>query len=264
MTLQGCHTRYIVCLMLAFGLVMGGAQSPIAQTAPGQDEGAMRDVIARPHEIACAPRLAIGEPSSPIILIRSAADPANTLFGPGDALIISGGTEQGVAVGQEYFVRGVFTARGLDQAYPNPLLALRTAGSIRVVAIQQTSAVATIVHACGEFSLGDHLEPFALPASAILGPAGEADYTDPALVLFGRAGSVVVGEQQFMAIDRGSSQGVEPGQPLTLFREAVGPAGPVIEVAEAVIVSVAPDSATARLLKTQDPVYAGDLVAIHC
>ena len=263
MTLQRCHTRYIVCLMLTFGLVVRDAQSPVTQAAPGQDEGAMRDAIARPHEIACAPRLAIGEPSSPITLIGSAADPAKTLFGPGDALIISGGTERGVAVGQEYFVRGLFTARGMDPANPNRLLALRTAGWIRVVAAQQTSAVATIVHACGEFELGDHLEPFALPASAMLGPAGEADYTAPALVLFGRDGSVIVGEQQFMVIDRGSSQGVEPGQRLTIFREAVGSAGPVIEVAEAVIVSVAPDSATARLLKAQDPVYAGDLVAVH-
>lgn len=263
MILQRSNTRYIVCLMLGFGLVVRGAQSPVAQAAPGQDEDAMRDAIARPYEIACAPRLALGEPSSPLTLIGSAADPAKTLFWPGDALVISGGAEQGVAVGQEYFVRGVFTARGLDPANPNPLLALRTAGWIRVVAVQQTSGVAIAVYACGEFELGDHLEPFALPTSPMLGPAGEADYTDPALVLFGRDGSVVVGERQFMVIDRGSSQGVEPGQRLTIFREAVGPRGPVIEVAEAVIVSVAPDSATARLLKAQDPVYAGDLIAVH-
>ena len=265
MTFQRCSTRYIVCLMLAFGLVVGGAQSPVAQAATGQDQNqdAMRDAIARPQEIACAPRLAIGEASSPITLIGSAADPAKTLFGPGDALVISGGTEQGVGMGQEYFVRSVLTARGPDPANPNPLLALRTAGWLRVVAVQQTSAMATVVHTCGEFELGDHLEPFALPASPMLGPAGEADYTDPALVLFGRDGSVIVGQRQFMVIDRGSSQGVEPGQRLTIFRETVGPEGPVIEIAEAVIVSVAPDSATARLLKAQDPVYAGDLVAVH-
>ena len=259
MTFQRCNIRDIVCLTLGLGLVGWGTQRPVAQVTHDEVPGA----VARRHEIACAPRLAIGEPSSPITLIGSDGGPTKTLFGPGDALVISGGTEQGVAVGQEYFVRCVFAARSLDPTTPHPPLALRTAGWIRVVAVQPTTAVAYIVHACAALELGDHLEPFELPEAPVLGPAGEADYTDPATVLFGRDGAVIVSEMQFMVIDRGSNQGVKPGQRLTVFRETVGSAGPVIEVAEAATVLVAPDSATARVTKIQNTVYAGDLVVLH-
>ena len=259
MTFQRCNTRDIVCLTLGLGLVGWGTQRPVAQVTHDDVPGA----VARRHEIACAPRLAVGEPSSPITLIGSDEGPTKTLFGPGDALVISGGTEQGVAVDQEYFVRRVFAARTVDPTNPHPPLASRTAGWIRVVAVQPTTAVAFVVHACAEFGLGDHIEPFELPQAPVLGPAGEADYSDPAMVLFGRDGAVIVSEMQFMVIDRGRNQGVTPGQRLTVFREAVGSAGPVIEVAEAAIVGVAPDSATARVMKIESTVYAGDLVALH-
>ena len=127
------------------------------------------------------------------------------------------------------------------------------------------AAVATIVHACAGFQLGDHLDPFELPRVPPLGPSGEADYTDPdpATVLFGRDGSSVVSTNEFLVIDRGTNQGTMLGQRFTIFREDAGPTGPVTELAEAAVVLVSPDSATARVLRIRDIVYAGDLATVQ-
>ena len=140
---------------------------------------------------------------------------------------------------------------------------LHTAGWIRVVAVEQATAVARVVYACDGFLQDDYLEPFSLPQPTAAAPVGEADYADTGSVLFGQDGGHVVGLLQFMVIDRGSDHGIAPGQRFTVFRETLGPVGPVTEVGEAIVVLVSPEAATARLVKMRDAVYSGDFIALH-
>ena len=53
------------------------------------------------------------------------------------------------------------------------------------------------------------------------------------------------------------------GQRFTISREDAGPTVPVTELAEAAIVLVSPDSATAPVLRIRIIVYAGDLTAVQ-
>ena len=66
-----------------------------------------------------------------------------------------------------------------------------------------------------------------------------------------------------MVIDRGAAQGAERGQRLTVFRRSLGERGPVVQVADAIIIAVRPESATIRIERASDAVTIGDLVALH-
>ena len=261
MTQQRWNPHRTARATLAFGLLVWCTGSAIARPAPALTQ----TVLAEAEELACAPRRAAGGPLSPFTLVGSQEGSLKNLLGPGDSLVIGAGTDQGLAVSQQYFVRRTFIPRYSDRSDPKAALGLKTAGWIRIVATQRMAAVATVVHACAGFELGDHLDPFELPRVPPLGPSGEADYADPdpATVLFGRDGSSVVSTNEFLVIDRGTNQGTMLGQRFTIYREGAGPTGPVIELAEAAIVLVSPDSATARVLRIRDIVYSGDLAAVQ-
>jgi hypothetical protein len=66
-----------------------------------------------------------------------------------------------------------------------------------------------------------------------------------------------------MVFDRGSDHGLRNGQRLTIFRETVGGAGPVVRVGEATAMIVSPETTVIRVDKSTDAIYVGDLVAIH-
>ena len=192
------------------------------------------------------------------------------LLGPGNSIVIGAGTDQGLAVGQQYFVRRTFIPRYSDRTDSQAPLGLKTAGWIRIVATQQMAAVATVVHACAGFQLGDHLDPFELPPLVPpLGPSSDPGTAmDSATVLFGTDGfgtdgASIIATSEFLVIDRGTNQGMRLGQRLTIFREGAGPTGPVTEIAEVAIVLLSPDWATTQTLRMRDIVYAGDLVAVQ-
>ena len=254
MTQQRWNPHRTARAMLAFGLLVSCTGSALARPA------ATQTVLAETEELACAPRLAVGWPLSPLTLVGSQEGPLKNLLGPGDRLVIPAGTDQGLAVGQQYFVRRTFVPRSGDRSQ----LGLKTAGWIRIVATQRMAAVAAVVHACAGFELGDHLDPFELPLVPPLGPRGTANYADPpATVLFGRDGASIVGTTEFLVIDRGTDLGLTLGQRVMIFREGAGPTGPVIELAEAAVVLLSPDWATLRVLRMRDIVYAGDLVVVQ-
>ena len=68
---------------------------------------------------------------------------------------------------------------------------------------------------------------------------------------------------QARASDARRAQGASRGQRLTIFRRSLGDRGPVVSIADAIIVAVRPDSATIRIERASDAVSVGDLVALH-
>src|SRR5512145_809910 len=68
-------------------------------------------------DLACAPFLTYAPPKSQLRVTGSQDTYVKQMMGPGDTLVISGGLDKGLQVGQEYFVRRVtrtFGARGPD------------------------------------------------------------------------------------------------------------------------------------------------------
>lgn len=247
----------LVLLVLILGasgaLRAAQAPAPSAEVSP----------VATPEELACAPALAWDPPERPIAILGSQEGVAKDMLGPGDALVIGAGRERGLEVGQRYFVRRLQRPLTGVALRRTPLVR-QTAGWVRLVAVEARTAVATVEYACDGMLRGDYLEPFELPAVPQTDPpGGEPDYEAASTVLFGAGGATSAGPGQFVVLSRGSRNDLRLGQRLTLFRRNFGPAGPVTELGEAVIVLLAPESSVARLLRLRDAVMAGDLAAPH-
>jgi len=243
---------------MAISLVPAAARAQEPQTV---GRVAVRDYQS---ELACGARAAAEVPVG-LARIGAGREHGKALFGPGDPVIIQGGTLQGLKVGQEYFVRRVtddrFTEPGSDRV---PTISISTAGWIRIVEVAPEAAIATITRACGAMQQGDFLEPFVLPAMPVTpAQSGEPDYANPGRLLLGDDRRQMGASGDLMVFDRGSDHGLRNGQRLTIFRPTAGGLGPVARVGEATAMIVSPETTVVRIDKSTDAIYVGDLVAIH-
>jgi hypothetical protein len=196
-------------------------------------------------------------------VIGHRATPERTIFGETDILLLDIGENAGAAIGQNYVVRRRF--RVGDKTLPIQLATFGedTAGLVQVVGTTPESSIAAVVYACGAFLEGDLIEPFDLLPALVMQHAGTPQYDDPAHIILGEHGKQLGGPRQMMVIDRGTAQGAERGQRLTIFRRSDKGRGPVTTIADAVIVAVRDTSATIRIDRVTDAVAVGDLVALH-
>ena len=218
---------------------------------------------ATPDLLACAPRLAPGD-SAPAGLVLGAPDvPLRTLFGRGDAVLLNLGSADGVSVGAQFFTRRGEAPSGPESPTPGIRVVL-TSGWLRVVEVDEHSALAVVERTCAEIRRGDQLAPLQWPAAVSMAPVGTFDYDDPATVLFGPGGRSMLGTGQFLVIDQGADRQIVPGQRLTIFRPSPrGPRDPVTRLGEAFAVLVDSTSATVQVIETREPIRRGDLVAVH-
>ena len=123
--------------ILAAALLAAVPSSLFAQTAPAS--GGARDLS---REVACGAQVAFTPPVASVT-VAGGEDRGKELFATGDALVLRGGTSQGLRVGQEFFVRRVVVDR-----FAQPMsggihpLTVHTTGWIRVVDVQASSAIA--------------------------------------------------------------------------------------------------------------------------
>ena len=81
------------------------ASAPLAaQRGPSP---VMTHLPAEVIALACAPTLVFETPSPSLLITGGQESFTHYAYGPGDLITINGGTDNGVEVGQEYFVRRV-------------------------------------------------------------------------------------------------------------------------------------------------------------
>jgi hypothetical protein len=213
--------------------------------------------------MACAPGVL---PAAPVTAARviGGMEYGRIMFGPGDRLLINAGSRDGLRPGQRFFVK-----RPLQQ-HPSALtdagfrlVGIHTSGWITIVDTREHVSTATVTHACDGVLDGDYLEPFTEPAlPPFPSPAGAPDYSHPAHILMADEQRQTGFPGLLMLIDRGSQQGVRPGQTLTIFRTAAGGAGPTTDVGRATVLQTGPATALVRIGATDGAVYVGDLTAL--
>jgi hypothetical protein len=254
---MNCNQRFVYRFALAAGMA---ALPAIAQAQNTVASAVVRDLAA---EVACSAQSTTLPPDN-VVRVGAGREHGKSLFGPGDPLIIRGGTAQGIKPGQDYFVRRVVAdrfARGGGDGVKN--FSIHTAGWIHIEDAQSDTAIATVTKACDGIMEGDYLEPFVKPALPPEPLGGEPDYNSPGHVTLGDERRQMGAAGDMMVVDRGSDHGVRPGQRLTIFRYPAGGGGPVTKVAEAIALAVKPESTIVRIEKVSDAVLVGDLVAIH-
>ncbi|MBA3231460.1 MAG: hypothetical protein H0T05_01455 [Acidobacteria bacterium] len=245
---------------LAVAAVAAFAAPPPASAAQWSAARPVERDTAR--EMACGPQAAARHPIGRVRIITGEAA-GRSLFGPDDVVILNAGSSDGLAAGQEFFVRRALRDPFLEPARGRAAhVSIQTAGWVRLEQVGPAVSSARILHACDGITSGDYLEPFVLPVIPTPIARGHPDFSDPGRVLMGNERRHVGAAGALMVLNRGSNHDVRPGQRLTVFRPVVE-GGPVELVAEATVITVSPATALVYIDSSRDAVYVGDSVAVH-
>lgn len=213
--------------------------------------------------LACAPTLVFEAPPTPLRITGGQDSFVRQTYAPGDLITINAGTDNGIDVGQEYYVRRVIATNLGSVGRDNPAT-IRTAGWIRVYAVDRRMSLATISHACDTINVNDYLEPFVLPQvpaiSAEQLPAQRENY---GRILVGNERRRSFGRGDYMIVDRGSDHGVLVGSHFVVYRDKRTDGNFLFELGEAVAVDVKPESSTVQVTIARDALLAGDYVALR-
>lgn len=232
------------------------------------------------NDMACAPALLPEKydrkTESPVRVV-GVQDPAiRELLGPGDTLVVSGGSNAGLQPGQRFFVRRVIPA--VSTFGTRPRATIHTSGWVQILGVDTIVATATVVHACDGILFDDYLEPFVAPTIAARPlPGSTPQYDNMGRIVSGTEGFHTAAPGTVMTIDRGSNSGVTVGQRFLVFRDkrdqhvdttgrskafaAVAHNSPLVEVGEVLVVAVRAEDSTVQVTASRDAISHGDLIA---
>jgi hypothetical protein len=261
---------------LAIGLV--AAAAPLHVYAQKRQSQSMSHLPEEQLALACAPTLAFEAPSPSLIVTGGQDSFIHHAYGPGELLTINAGVENGIEVGQEFFVRRLQAGRvGISRTNP---ATVKTAAWIKVYAVDKTMSLVTVTHACDVISVGDFLEPFVMPTMPVADPNPPRPQKENyGHIMLGTDRHTVFAKGDFFVIDRGSDHGVVVGERVMIFRDkkqfeksyhSVSNAIPkdivpefLFELGEAVVVDVKPEISTVKALDARDAFLTGDYVALR-
>jgi hypothetical protein len=256
--------------MRTLALVVTPLLTAVAFLTPAPALGQRSPAIAAAHidaevlALACAPVAATSRPASTLRISGGQDTYPRLTYSLGDFVTLNGGSKQGLQIGQEFFVRRTVTPpRGISTGAEVSAVT-RTAGWIRVYAVDEDMALATITYGCDGMQVGDYLEPLVLPAPLKALPREGRPERSYARVIIGNDRRTEFGMGDFLVIDRGSAQGITAGAHFVLYRwKKKAPENFLAAVAEGVAVDVQTDTATLSLTVTRDSVTVGDLAAMR-
>jgi hypothetical protein len=237
-----------IVVALAAIAVASSARSASAQLSPMQ------------ASLVCGPPVNAEAPGAKTLRIRgSQATSRRTLFAPNDMLVIDAGTSGGVQLGQEYFVR---RSLRFGLPYNAPPHGAMNVAWIRVVAANESTAIAAVMHTCDAVSSGDYLEPFQMPMAPDGAEqnltTGEPDFTVMSRVVGGIEHREMGATGELMVMSSGTDQGVAPGARFAIYRDVRIGGMPLASVGEAVVMSAAKTESVIRVTQTRDAVQPGD------
>jgi hypothetical protein len=231
-----------------------------AGTASAQDQA----LSPFAETVICAPRPSFEGAPPDALRITGAQDPTpRALFGNRDLLVVGGGSGAGVKLGDRFFIRRTITGYGVRTPR-----GATTLGTLRVVAVNDSTSIGVVDHICNGIVAGDHLEPYVEPAvSAVTSEAndavGEPDFSNLGRIVAGGNDRETVGVGDFALIDWGEAEGLTPGTRFAIFRD-VGIKGlPLASVGEGVVISTGHAMALTRVLRAHDVVFSGDYIALR-
>jgi hypothetical protein len=254
-------SRLTRAVLLAVGLL--AASSPAgAQRGPAQ---ASTNLSPEVLSLACAPSAALEPPMMPLRITGGQDSFVRRIYAPGDLVTINAGSQNGIEVGQEYYVRRLQVADLAAITRDTPAV-IRTTGWIKVYAVDERDqlSLATITHACDTIEVGDFLEPFKLP----IVPTVSKDRLKPerdnyARVVGGSDRRRSFGKGDYLVIDRGSDFGIEVGSQFVLYRDKKMAENFLFAIGEGVATEVKAETSTVMVTVSLDAIESGDYVALR-
>jgi hypothetical protein len=184
----------------------------------------------------------------------------------GDIVYLQGGSKQGLTAGS------LFTIIGPERPVVHPVTAevfgsfYQYLGRVRVLSVQEDTAIAEIVHSCDAVRVGSRLKPFepepvplgrTTPMRPVNMPvAGERLKESPAII-YSQDDIISLGQDHVVYIDRGSDQNVTPGDIFTIYRTNDRGLPPLL-LGELAVLSVQKHSAMAKITESRYTIFLGD------
>jgi hypothetical protein len=141
---------------------------------------------------------------------------------------------------------------------------------VRVLLVQENSSTVVVERACIDMHMGDFAKPFEKasvplilrrpPVTRLTPPSGKAD----GLIIDVQEDSMIAGAGQLVSVNLGTADGLAPGTILTVYK-IMYPSVPTsrIVLGEAAVVLVRENTATARLLSSNDHIMNGDRAEVQ-
>jgi len=217
--------------------------------------------------LACAPGLSYETPDKNTRVTGGQDSAIRRIHAPGDLVVLDRGEEDGLKVGQEFYVRRInsTTPTKIDRDHP---ATVRTSGWIKVYAVDPKMSLATVTHACDSIEIGDYLEPYAVPQVPVASTTRNKPEKTYGRVLPGKDLRRIFATGDYFVLDRGADQGIKPGAQFVVYRNkhernVQQPDVFLYELGEAVAVDVQKDRATLKVTMSRDAFVEGDLVAMR-
>lgn len=188
------------------------------QRAPGS--------VARETEVACGGFITLASTASASEVVGAEEERERRVFGQGDFVFVSAGTQQGVTAGQEFSVvrpRGRFRSQ-LSRKSGSLGVYTQEIGRVRVTRVRDNVSVAEIVHSCDNVLVGDLLRPSARRAAPTARPEVNLDqFAEPTgkqtgRIVLARDARELLSRDQVVFIDLGAEDNIKAGDYLTVFR----------------------------------------------
>lgn len=190
-------------------------------------------------------------------------------LGLGDVVYLTGGRAAGLSAGE------VLTAVEARQKVVHPLSGTDLGrfygylGRVRVLSVQEESAIGEIAHSCNPIPVGAQLKPFEpepvplrrkTPMRPINYPAAAETLEGGPAIILTHDQVVLLGRGSLVYVDRGFEDDVAPGDVYTIYRRGRGGFPPVV-LGELGVLSVQRKTALARILESRYSIFVGDVLA---
>lgn len=255
---------------LSAGLLLAAALAVHAADAPRRPVAISGPLpVGAEVDVYCSGYL--GEPDErPAGRIVSAErEMSQTLFMTGDIMYLDIGSDDGVQAGMEFTVarperlvnRWGSVRDVVGRVYLTP-------GRVRVICAQERSSIAEIVYACSDLELGDVVTPFEpipVPLVRRTQPFTQCDTPNGkpiGHIVHTRDAVTPVGTDTVVFLDLGDSDGLNPGDFLTVYRPSTRAEGVRTVLGEAAILTTRNRTSVAIVTSMVDTIGIGDAVEV--
>ncbi len=213
----------------------------------------------------------LGDPGEifPGAIVSAEKEKNQSFFMLGDIVYIDIGQSDGVQAGMEFTVvrpQHLVNSWGSDVDVVGRLYL--TPARVRVICAQERSSIAEISFGCADTQLGDFIVPFEpvpVPLVRRTQPSTICDVPNGKLIghiVENRGGVTPVGTDSVVFLDLGGTDGLNPGDFLTVYRPSTRAAGVRTVLGEASILTTRARTSVAIVTLMSDTIYIGDAVEL--
>ena len=229
------------------------------------DYGFPYAIVGSEYE-ALSPRLTVGEVGGPAYRTGYGSDSVRYGMMTGDIVYLDGGRLGGMRPGQRFTV--VAPGERVNHPVSRRMVGhfFRFLGRVRVLSVQEETAIAEIVHTCDPVTVGSRLMPYEqkpVPLGRMSSmrpinfPTSAQNLRDAPVIVRAEDDVLTLGADSVVYIDRGAVDDVVPGDLYTIYRMHGRELPPVV-LGELAVLAVHETSSVARILTSRYTVRLGD------